>query len=132
MLTLAAIAANCDPHADEIVQRNTNWSGRGYRCNQNDGYDDSCHGSNETQDQRPRANAAGDAVKTWIAKPHSVILCLLAVRCIAFHEKGCKLKFIWLEVREIGIVLPYGLKVGLGLDPKLAIIFSKDGTLPSG
>jgi hypothetical protein len=39
------------------------------------------------------------------------------------HEKGCKLDFIWLELREIGIVLPCGLKVGPGLDPKLAIIF---------
>ena len=51
---------------------------------------------------------------------------------IVFHEKGCKLEFIWFEVREIGIVLPCGLKVGPGLDPKFAIIFSKDGTLPSG
>jgi hypothetical protein len=41
---------------------------------------------------------------------------------------------IWFhfEAWAIGIVLPYGLKVGPGLDPKFAIIGLENGTLPSG
>jgi hypothetical protein len=46
MLTLA-VAANCDSHADEIVQRDPNWSGRGYRCKQNYRCNNSYHRSNE-------------------------------------------------------------------------------------
>jgi hypothetical protein len=36
MLTSAAIAANCDPHADEIIPGDANRRRRGYRCKQND------------------------------------------------------------------------------------------------
>src|SRR6266487_3303326 len=67
-----------------------------------------------------------------MANTHQVEHSLARGSLHRLHEKGCKLEFILLEVREIGIVLPYGLKVGPGLDPKFAIIFSKDGTLPSG
>lgn len=42
MLTSAAVAANCDPHADEIIQRDADWSRRGYRRKQNDRRDQSC------------------------------------------------------------------------------------------
>ena len=56
----------------------------------------------------------------------------VAVNFIAFHEKVFKLKLFCVEVRAIGIVLPCGLRVGPGLDPKLAIIICGDGTLPSG
>src|SRR6476620_7157927 len=34
-----------------------------------------------------------------------------AVGCIAFHEKGFKLKLFCVEVRAIGIVLPCGLEI---------------------
>ena len=57
---------------------------------------------------------------------------LPAVRSIAFHEKVFKLKLFGSGVRGIGIVLPCGLTLGPGLDPKLAIIICGDGTLPSG
>src|SRR4030095_12384000 len=47
MLTPAAVAAHCDPHADEIIQRDVNRSGRWCRCKQNDRRDYSCrHGWN--------------------------------------------------------------------------------------
>jgi hypothetical protein len=55
----------------------------------------------------------------------------LAVGCIAY-EKVFKLKLVCFVVRAIGIVLPYGLGFGPGLDPKLAITGIEDGTLPSG
>jgi hypothetical protein len=55
-----------------------------------------------------------------------------AVRCIGFHEKVFKSKLVCFVVRAIGIVLPYGLGFGPGLDPKLAIISLENGTLLSG
>src|SRR5262245_14389189 len=47
MLTSAAGAVNCDPHSDEIIEGDANWSERWYRCKQNDRSDQSCrHGCN--------------------------------------------------------------------------------------
>ena len=46
---MAAVAANCDPHTDEIFQRNANWSRRRYRRKQNGRCDDNRHWSGERE-----------------------------------------------------------------------------------